>query len=398
MTAPTGPLAGVRVLDMTSVVMGPLATQMLGDLGADVIVVERRRGDTNRAMGPGPAEGMSGTSLNLMRNKRSITVDLKAPEGRDIVLELAATCDVVVTNLRPGPLQRLGLAYDDVVAVRPDVVFCQAHGWPSDSPDANRPAYDDIIQSASGVGDLFGKQGHAPNLIPTIVADKVAGHTIVAAVTAALFHRSNTGNGQHIEIPMIDTMRAFVLVEHGAGAIAEPPQSEAGYQRVLSPNRRPQQTLDGWVNVLPYSPLHYNALFAAGGRDDLVDDERFATRDAMIANANSLYGDIAAMLVEKPTAWWLDFCEENAVPATAMVGVSEMVDELPLAEHPAVGTYRQIPPPMRFSATPASIHRHASFPGGDTDDVLSELGVGKADLDRLKAQRVITQGRSTTGT
>ena len=176
--------------------MGPFSTQTLGDLGADVLTIEGPRGDTNRHMGPGPEPGLSGTSMNLMRNKRSIGLDLKAEAGRAAFLRLAETSDVMVTNLRPGPLGRLGLAYDDVRSVRSDIVFCQAHGYPSDHAKAEAPAYDDIIQSASGIGELFARQGLEPALLPTLVADKVAGLTIASAILAALYHRSVTGEGQ----------------------------------------------------------------------------------------------------------------------------------------------------------------------------------------------------------
>ncbi|MDA3041307.1 MAG: CoA transferase, partial [Actinomycetota bacterium] len=311
-----GALSGVRVLDLTSVVMGPLSTQLLGDLGADVVSIEDSVGDTNRSMGPGPQPGLSGVSLNLLRNKRSVSLDLKHPEGRAAFLRLAATADVMVTNLRPGPLGRLRLTYEDIRSVRPDIVFCQAHGYPSDGPQADSPAYDDIIQSASAVGELFERQGHEPSLLPTLVADKVAGLTIASAVLAALFHRSRTGRGQRIEVPMIDVMRAFVLVEHGAGAIPEPPVDKAGYRRILTPERRPQRTSDGWINVLPYTREHYQTLFGAGGRDDLFDDPRTETRESRIANSDSLYREIAAILTQRSTQQWLALCDEHDIPAT----------------------------------------------------------------------------------
>lgn len=182
----TGPLDGIRVLDLSKVIMGPYSTQMLGDLGADVIVIEDRAGDTNRAMGPGPHPELSGVSLNLMRNKRSIGLDLKHPDGRAAALELAASADVVVTNLRPGALKRLGLSYEAVRDLKPDIVFCAAHGYPSDSDKADDPAYDDVIQSASGIGDLFSRLGMDPLLLPTLVADKVCGWAIATSVLAAL--------------------------------------------------------------------------------------------------------------------------------------------------------------------------------------------------------------------
>ncbi len=375
-----GALSGIRVLDLTSVVMGPYATQILGDMGADVIVVEDRSGDTNRAMGSGPTPGLSGVSLNLMRNKRSIGLDLKHPDGRQAFLRIAATADVVVTNLRPGPLGRLGLAYDDIRGVRDDVVFCQAHGYPSDTDQADAPAYDDIIQAASGVADLFVKQGHQPSLLPTIAADKVAGLTIVSAILAALYHRSTTGEGQRIEVPMIDVMRSFVLVEHGSGAIPEPPTGSAGYPRILTPNRRPQKTTDGWINVLPYTMKHYRSLFEAAGQGDLLDDPRMATRESRIANSDSLYADVASILSQRSTADWMTFCQAEGIPATEAVTIQEMVDELPMSEHPTAGPYRQIPPPTRFSVTPTSIRRHAPAAGQDGGEVLADAGY---DTDQI---------------
>lgn len=394
--AAPGPLAGVRVLDLTSVVMGPLGTQVLGDLGADVVSVEDREGNTNRAMGPGPVPGLSGVSLNLLRNKRSVGLDLKHPDGQAAFLRLAAEADVVVTNLRPGPLGRLGLAYHDVRAVRPDIVFCQAHGYPSDSPAANAPAYDDIIQSASGIGELFARQGFQPSLLPTLVADKVAGLTIASSVMAALYHRAVTGEGQHVEVPMIDVMRAFVLVEHGAGAIAEPPVDQAGYRRILTAERRPQATADGWINVLPYTDDHYHALFTAGSRPDLIDDPRIATREARIANSDSLYREVAAILAQRSTGEWLAFCTEHGIPATEAASLDDVVAGLPLAEHPVAGPYRVIPHPVRYSATPASVRRPAPTMGQDGRQVLAAAGYSEAELDALEAAGVLFSAADTT--
>lgn len=379
----------MRVLDLTSVIMGPLATQVLADLGAEVISIEDRTGDTNRAMGPGPTPGLSGVSLNLLRNKLSVGLDLKDDRGRTAALRLASTVDVVVTNLRPGPLGRLGLSYNELVEVRPDVIFCQAHGYRSDGPDANAPAYDDIIQSASAIGDLFEHQGHAPSLMPTLVADKVAGLTIVSAITAALFHREKTGEGQHIEVPMIDVMQSFVLVEHGAGAIPEPAVDTAGYKRILTAERRPQQTADGWINVLPYTDDHYHALFRFGSREDLMNDSRIATRESRIANSDSLYREVADILKGATTDTWLARCEKEGIPATRAATLDELVDALPQAEHPVAGTYRVIPHPVRYSATPASVRSHAATLGQHTRQALAAVGYADDELDLLAAEGVI---------
>lgn len=378
-----GPLAGVRVVDLSSVLMGPVATRTLGDLGADVIFVESATGDRNRSMGAGPTAQFSGIALNLLRNKRSIAVDLKQSRGRQAFLDIAATCDVMITNLRPGPLGRLGLRYEAVREVRPDIVFCRAHGYPSSSDQADAPAYDDIIQSASGVGDLFGRTGVDPILFPSLVADKVCGLTIANSVTAALYHRALTGQGQCIEIPMIDVMRAFVLTEHGSGAISAPPVANAGYARILTPERKPQRTADGWINILPYDQEHYVALFEAGGRPDLAADERFATPIERVTHSDSLYRDVASVLGQRTTAEWLELCTEHGIPATEAATLDEIVSVLPIDEHPVAGPYRVIPPPEQFSETPPGVRRPAPGIGEHGREILAEVGYDTGTIDSL---------------
>ncbi|WP_419853699.1 CaiB/BaiF CoA transferase family protein [Candidatus Poriferisodalis sp.] len=385
-----GPLAGVRVLDLSSVLMGPAATRMLGDFGADVILVESSAGDRNRSMGSGPVDGFSGVSLNLLRNKRSISLDLKHERGRQAFLDIVATCDVMITNLRPGPLRRLGLHYEAVQQVRPDIVFCRAHGYPSASEQADAPAYDDIIQSASGIGDLFRRMGAEPMLLPSLVADKFCGLTIANSVTAALYHRALTGQGQCIEIPMIDVMRAFVLAEHGAGAISEPPVASAGYARILTPERKPQRTSDGWINILPYDQEHYVALFEAGGRHDLAADERFATPIERVTHSDSLYRDVASVLGQRTTAEWLELCEEHGIPATEAATLDELVSQLPIDEHPVAGPYRVIPPSEQFSETPPSVRRPAPGIGEHGRQILSEIGYDTEAIDGLIGDGILT--------
>lgn len=390
MTDSPGPLAGVRVLDLSSVVMGPYATQQMGDLGAEVIVIEDRSGDTNRFMSLGPVPGLSGTALNLMRNKRSVRLDLKQDEGRAALLAIAATCDVMITNLRPGPLGRLGLSYDEVRAVRPDIVFCQAQGFASDSDRAEAPAYDDIIQSAAGIPDLFVRQGHEPSLMPTLIADKVCGMAIESAVLAALFHRATTGEGQRVEVPMVDVMTSFVLVEHGGGGISEPPSNTPGHLRILTPWRKPQPTADGFVHILPYHAPHYRRIFEAGGRPDLAaDDTRFADRPARFANSDSLYQSVASLTPSRTTADWLAICDADGIPATAVATLDDLLEALPLVEHPLAGSMREIPHPVRYSATPATVRRPAPLCGENTAEVLAEIGYDDEAIERLQAEDIV---------
>lgn len=388
------PLAGIRVVDLTSVVMGPLATQILGDLGADVITIEPRDGDTCRVMGSGPHPELSGTALNLLRNKRNVALDLKNPEGHAALMKLVATCQVVVTNLRPGPLRRARLSYEDVRRVRPDVVYCQAQGYPSDGPLADEPAYDDIVQAASGLADAARLATGVPTLAPTILADKVSGLTIAYAVCAALVRQVRSGVGEHIEVPMADAAAAFVLVEHGGGAIPRPTTGTPGYGRILNEHRRPQRTADGWINVLPYSVEHYDDLFAAGGVTALLGDARYSTRAACIQNAKFLYQQIESLLLARTTEQWLTFCRERGIPASPIVTLAELVDGLPDEQHPVAGFYKHIAPVARFATTPLRLRRHAPLIGQHTDEVLTELGYGGAELDDLRATGAIPAVRS----
>ncbi|HNI69961.1 MAG TPA: CoA transferase, partial [Marmoricola sp.] len=305
-----GPLHGIRVLDLTRVVMGPFATQILADQGADVVMIEAAEGDTNRSMGPGPHPQLSGISLNLLRNKRSVCLDLKDPNDAELLRSLVKKADVLVATMRPGALTRLGLDYQSVQALKPDIIYCQAQGWPLDSPDADAPAYDDIIQAAVGVGDMMQRVTGEPRLLPTIFADKVCGLVVAQAVTAALLHRERTGSGQHVEVPMVQAMTAFMLAEHGAGAIPEPPlggndQPATGYSRILSPNRRPQRTADGWIQMLPYGPTQFAQLFTDAGELQWATDPRLANLTAVIAHADELYAELARVARSRTTAEWL---------------------------------------------------------------------------------------------
>lgn len=367
--------------------MGPYATQILGDLGADVIAIEAPGGDTNRVMGPGPVADLSGVALNLLRNKRNVVLDVKRAAGREALLRIAATSDVVVTNLRPGPLGRLRLTYADICKVRPDIVMCQAQGWPTDGPAGNRPAYDDVIQAASGVADTFQRRGGTPDFTPTLVADKVAGLTMVSAVLAALVHRQRTGEGQLVEVAMIDALTSFTLVEHGSAAIPDPPLGRPGYGRILAPQRHPFATSDGWMAVLPYSTSNYRDLFHEGGRVELLDDPRIATAASRAAHAPDLYEIVETIVATRTTAFWIEFCERHDIPAGPVRTLDEIVGELPVAHHPTAGRYRVIPSPMRFSRSPTTAGRRpAPRRGEHTAEILEEVGLGPDEIRALTGE------------
>jgi crotonobetainyl-CoA:carnitine CoA-transferase CaiB-like acyl-CoA transferase len=375
-----GPLDGVRVLDLTSVVMGPLATQILGDLGADVVTVESRDGDINRTMTRGPVRGLSGPSLNLLRNKRNVRLDISRPAGRSALLRIAASSDVFVTNLRPASLGRLGLGYADVASVRPGIVYCQANGFPSDSEQANAPAFDDIIQATTGVPDVLRRAGHAPGLMPTLIADKVTGLVIAYAIIAALFHRERTGEGQFVEVPMTDAMRAFLLAEHGGAAIWG--GGPAGYPRILTARRGPVATSDGWIAVQPHRDEQWVALVREAGLDDLISDSRLTNR-GLWHDPGFGYETLGRIMAGRTTEFWLTFCAEHGIPAAPAAGLDEIIEALPDAEHPS-GTYKHIPSPVRFSATPVTLRRPAPLPGEHNREILAEAGLTDEEIADLE--------------
>jgi crotonobetainyl-CoA:carnitine CoA-transferase CaiB-like acyl-CoA transferase len=382
-------LDGVRVFDLTSVIMGPLATQCLGDLGADVITIETKRISSNRMMAAGAHPQLSGISLNLLRNKRSVILDLKSAAGREVALQLAASCDVVVTNLRPGPLRRLGLDYDSIAARRPDIVYCQAQGFPIDSEHAEEPAYDDIIQAACGVADLAERVSGRPALVPTILADKVSGLAIVNSVLAGLVRRGRTGTGAHLEVPMTDVMTAFTLVEHIGAAASVPPTGPPAYPRIMTPNRRPAATLDGWVHVLPYSRENFIDLFTQGGREDADRDPRIQSVRSRIANADSLYRDAEEILATRTTAEWLEFCRRKGIPATEVARLEDVIASQPEGTHPVVGRYKTTHALARLAGSKqVPIRRHAPLQGEHTVEVLRELGYDQAQVSELIAAGV----------
>src|SRR4051794_8676834 len=277
--------------------MAPYGSQLLGDLGADIVKVETGGGDGSRIMGGGPHPELSGIALNLHRNKRSIGIDLKLPRGRQILLELLRRSDVLITNLRPGPLRRLGLDYDRVRAEAPRLVYCQAQGFRTSSEEAERPAYDDIIQALTGFPQLNEMGIGLNRFVPSALADKVAGMFIAQGVLAALVARAATGEGQRVEVPMFDAALAFNLVEHLARAAVpgEPP----GYNRVLTSHRGPHRTSDGWVAMLPYTDAHWRALFEAVGEEHLLEQPWFADGRSRLTYAEEVYGLLASIVVRR---------------------------------------------------------------------------------------------------
>ena len=388
-----GPLDGVRVIDLTTVMFGPYCTQILGEMGADVIKVEPPGGDITRWIGPTRNKGMSAGHLIKGRNKRSIVIDLAKPAGKRALEKLTATADVFVHNMRPQAAKKLGIEYGDLIAHNEKLIYCNCVGFGREGPYARKPAYDDLIQGASGLAGLTGAVTGEPRFAPTVMADKTSGLFALYAISMALFHRERTGEGQEIVMPMFEAFTSFIMQEHMQQRTFEPPTGPAGYVRLLTPNRRPYPTKDGYVCVMPYNDKHWRSFFELAARPDLAREPRFATVTERTKNIDELYGYVGEVLLTRTTAEWLAAFETADIAAMPMYHPEELFEDphlkavnmFPVEEHPSEGKIRVIKVPVSFSKTPGGSFRQAPRLGEHTIELLTELGYGKAEIDALVA-------------
>jgi crotonobetainyl-CoA:carnitine CoA-transferase CaiB-like acyl-CoA transferase len=388
----SGPLDGVRVLDLTTVVMGPYATQILADLGADVIKLEPPEGDITRDNAPMRSRRMGHIFMNANRNKRSVVLDLKAPAGRDACLAIAASVDVFVYNIRPQAMARLRLAYDDLRAVNPRIIYVGAFGYSQRGPYAAKPAYDDLIQGAVGLPWLAREAGaESPRYVPVVLADRSVGLHIVNAVCAALYHREKTGRGQRVDVPMFESLLQTVLGEHLGGHTYLPPVGEPGYRRMLAKDRRPYQTKDGYVCILVYNDKQWRAFFDLIGRPELASDPRYATHEARSRDFTVGYELVAAEMKKRSSAEWIAALESADIPVQRMNSLEDIVADPHLEaigyfremEHPTEGRIRAMAVPSEWSDS-APEHRHpAPRYGEHTREVLREAGLDPAAIEAL---------------
>ncbi len=370
----------MRVLDLTTVVMGPAATQMLGDLGADVIKVETATGDSMRWIGPWRTPGMGPLFLQANRNKRSVVLDLKSPEGKAAALSLATSADVLVSNVRPQGLARLGLDYEAVRAANPKIIYCSAVGFGTGGPSSGKAVYDDLMQAASGIAGLFGVVDGAPRYAPVNICDRVVGLYTSNAIIAALYHRQNTGEGQQIEVPMFETMAQFVLADHIGGGAFVPPIGEMGYKRLLSRTRGPYPTKDGYLALVVYTDKHWRAFTQLVDEPDLLDtDARFASQEARTQNAEHVGHFLSQHLPSRTSAAWLDILHAVDIPACPVNAIEDLFDDPHLKavgmfedmDHPTEGRVKNPRFPVKFSASPANVRRLAPNLGEHTEEVLT---------------------------
>ncbi len=390
-----GPLKGVRIVELTSVVLGPYACQMLGDLGAEVIKIEPLTGDTNRNLGPyRNTQNMSSMYLGCNRNKRSVALDLKSEAGRNAALEIIKTGDVMIHNFRPAAMQRLGLDYDKVKSVAPDIVYCATYGYSKKGPYGDKGALDDSIQAASGIAILQSKVEGEPRYLPTVIADKTTAQNVVQAVLAALFHKERTGQGQEIEVPMFESMVSFVMTEHLWGQSFEPPLGEAGYVRLMAKHRRPYRTKDDqYIALLPYWDNHWKTFCELSGRPELVNDDRFKSMRERLKNINDSYRITGEIVAERTRAQWIELLGDTNVPMMVVNSLDDLIDDPQLTasgfwhemDHPTEGRLRMSGPPINFSKTPASIRLAPPLLGEHSVEVLQEVGVSQDTIEEMLA-------------
>jgi crotonobetainyl-CoA:carnitine CoA-transferase CaiB-like acyl-CoA transferase len=384
----TGPLAGIRVIDVTSVVLGPYATQMLGDLGADVIKIEPKDGDSTRQIGPSRNPGMAAYFATLNRNKRSVVLDLKRPAAKQALRRLVETADVFVHNMRPGAAKRLGLDYPSLAAGNPRIVHASAAGFRKDSSARDDPAFDDLIQGLSGAAFLNAGPDGAPRYFPTVLVDKLTGVMLASMIGMALFHRERTGVGQQVHVPMMETMVGFLLVEHFWSGVFGEPEKGLGYPRMMTPHRKPYATRDGFISVIALTDAHWEKLFAAMGRSALIEDPRFCSIAARSAHVDALYSTLTQGMTQRTTAEWLAILREADIPCGAANTLQDLMSNDYLQE---TGFFKQMQHPVdgkvvlpafaaEFSATPPSVRCLWPTLGQHTHEVLREAGFSAEEI------------------
>ena len=377
-------LDGIRVVDLTSVIFGPYATQMLADMGADVIKVEPPTGDVSRYIGRARNLKSNGsTHLTVNRGKRSIVLDLKSDEDKQVMRDLIATADIFIHNIRGKAIEKLGLGYEDVKAIAPAIIYVHCTGFGQDGPYRDLQAYDDVIQAATGTTSLLPRVDGdpRPRYIPSLIADKVAGHYGAQAMLAALVHKLRTGEGQHVEVPMFESFTNFMLEDHLRDAALIPPIGPIGYPRQLDPGRQPFPTADGYISIVTYSDETMTRLFSLLGAPEVLAMPEFSTALARYKNATALYNHITRLTPAKTTVEWMDILISNGLPAMPVRDLADIFDDPHLIEtgffeerdHPTEGKYRQMTPPIRFSADPNREIGIAPSLGEHGDEIRNEL-------------------------
>lgn len=388
-----GPLTGVRVLDLTSNFMGPYASLLLADMGADICKIEAPGGDPTRGVGPCRNPGMSAIFLHLNRNKRSMVLDLKSTQGAATLKRMIESTDVMLHSLRPKAMARLGLGYEEVRQINPRVIYCGAFGFGSGGPYADRPAYDDLIQAAVGMPVLQSRKAGPPCYVATAIADRVVGMATCNAVAMALYYREKTGHGQSVAVPMFETFAHFVMGDHLYGYTFEPPIGDWGYARMMSEQRRPYRTLDGYVGVNIYTDRHWQRFFQAVGRAELAEDPRYGTIYGRTENIGELYELLARTFETRTTREWLHLLTEADIPIIEMNTPGTLLHDphmqavnfFQMQDHPSEGLLRMLGIPQEWSESQPTQRHPAPRLGEHTTQLLMEYGLTQNEARQLVA-------------
>jgi len=389
------PLAGCRILDLSSAVVGPYATQVLADYGAEVIKLEQPSGDIIRWIsGRSPTPGMSGKFMHMNRNKRSIALDLKTAAGRQAALRLAGNCDVFVHNMRSAAIGKLGLAFGDLRAVRPDIVYCNIVGFGSTGPYADRPAYDSILQGGTGLASLFAATQGEPRYVPYVVVDRSAALMVANAILVALLAQERARQAREIEVPMFESYAALLLSEHLYGATFEPPIGGSGDRRLLDPNARPVKTRDGHICITTNTDAQVMALFDAMGRPDLKADPRFRTAVERIDHIAEFFQIRADEIGRRDTAHWQRVLAEHDIPAMPCHTIDSLLADphigavglIERVHHPTQGTVKNLRVPVKMTGYAPSLRHHAPLIGEQTGEILREIGYDDARIQAMLAR------------
>ena len=392
-----GTLEGIRVIDLTTVIMGPWAAQMMGDMGADVIKVETPNGDISRGMGPGRNKGMAACFLTTNRNKRSIVLDLTQKDGVKALRRLIGTADVFMHNFRPKVMEKFNLGYETFKDTNPELIYCGAYGFRADGPWANKPAYDDVIQTASGLCEMQELLSDQPRYVPTLMADKTSAYAVFSAILAALVHRERGGGGQAVEVPMYETMVDFVMVEHLYGATFDPPIGQMGYERLINVERRPYKTSDGaYLTVLPYTDKNWSDFFKLAKREELMEDSAFKSHANRLNNSKKVYAVLAEIVETRPLEHWLRDLDANNIPVMVVQTKEDLLDDEQLnatgfwrsVEHPTEGKLRFTDPPFRYTKSPSTIIKMPPTLGEQSGEILEEIGYTHEEIKGLIEKNV----------
>lgn len=400
----SGPLSGLKVLDLTANFMGPYASLLLADMGADICKIEPPEGDLIRKVGPSRHKGMTALFMHLNRNKRSIVIDLKTEPGMTVLKQMIRTADVLMFSLRPAAMARLGLAYEQVTALNPSIIYCGAFGFGQNGPYADRAAYDNLIQAAVGMPYVQSRKTMGPpTYVGTAIVDRVVGMAMSNAILGALYCRAQTGKGQSVEVPMFETFAHMVMGDHMYGHSFVPSLGDWGYARMTDPDRKPYQTADGYIAAEIVTDRHWQRLFESIGRADLASDARYATVEARAQHMASLYEMLGALFISKPSKVWVELLNradiavmEMHTPETLLQDEHmQAVDFFPQTQHPTEGLIRTIGIPHRWSETPATQRYPAPRLGEHTTTLLSEYGLSPAEIHDARALGCVIDGSTT---